>query len=136
MKKKYLIYISLLFSFNSVIAQQFNTDNHMTMAYGTANNCVTYGSRSATFLPSVGLFKNFEFFLGATLTHKDEEQQIDDHFSTIINGKWMFYCTDDSSSGASVTFGTGVNPAYHSKTVKINSFQSYYAYADYTFFAI
>jgi hypothetical protein len=122
-----------MFSFNLAIAQQFNTDNHITMALGTANNCVTYGPRSATMLPSVGLFKNFEFFLGAVLIQEDEARQAEDHFSAVIMGKWMFYDTDDNSSGASATFGTGANPAYHAKDVKINSFRNYYAYADYTF---
>lgn len=133
MKKTILIFAVILFAGGMANAQQFNSDNHVTMALGTANNCVTYGPRSATILPSVGLFKNWEIFLGATLVHKDEDLQMEDHFSTLVFGKWMFYHTDDYSSGASVTFGTGANPGYHAKDIPVSSFTNYFVYGDYTF---
>lgn len=126
----HILFFSALYAAN---AQQFNTDNHVTMPLGSANSCITYGPRSATILPSVGLFQNWEVFLGAVLVHKDETKQIEDHFSTLIFAKWMFYHTEDYSSGASLTFGTGANPSYHTNDKPVNSFTNYYAYGDYTF---
>jgi hypothetical protein len=109
----------------AVRAQQFVTDNYVTMPYGTVTTCLTVGQREALILPSFSLFPNWEFFVGTTLIHEDEKRAAADHFSTIINAKWQFYENKAGNGGLAMLLGTGSRPGYLSKKQQLDSFRNY-----------
>jgi len=49
------------------LAQQFNTDNYLSMPYGTATFLITHGTRNSTVVTSFALAPNWEFFAVANL---------------------------------------------------------------------
>lgn len=132
MKRLILISIFILITINLANAQQFVSDNYLTMPYGTSNVVFTYGARSAAVLPSMGLFHNWEFFLGASLIYKDEDREAEDHFSVLAFAKWMVFENNKMTGGVAFTFGTGGNPAYHVKDKQIESFRNYYIVGELT----
>lgn len=132
MKRLCLVLLVLISFFNLTKAQQFVSDGYVTMPYGTANVVYTMGQRSSAVLPSFGLIHNWEFFFGAALINKDKERDAEDHFSTIVMAKWMFFENSKKTGGGAFTFGTGNNPAYYAKDKQIESFRNYYIVGDFT----
>jgi len=113
---------------NSLRAQQWNTDNYLTMPYGVSTFCVTVGERSALILPSFSLAPNWEFFIGTTLLWEDKDRVVDDHFQTIIYAKRMLYENEAKTGGIAITAGTGGFPGYHLKNTRVESFRNFYLY--------
>jgi hypothetical protein len=107
-------------------AQQFVTDNYITMPQGTVTTCCSIGQRETIILPSISLFPNWEFFAGATLIRADEERGEDDHFQTDLHVKWQFYENDAANGGLAMQLGTGSNPGYLSKEVRLDSLKTYH----------
>ncbi len=114
-------------------AQQFNTDNYVSMPYGVATFCIVAGERSSLILPSFSLAPRWEFFIGASLIWEDEERREPDHFQTILYAKYMIWENENKNGGAAVSFGTGGFPGYYRKSERIESFRNYYAYFPITF---
>lgn len=117
MKSKYIVTIILLFLLTGLgLAQQFNTDNYLTMPHGTSTICLTVGERNATFINSFALIQNWEFFAQATLYWPNESQQIPQHFTTNVYAKYMPYENEEKTAGVGVFLGYGVSPFYYDQT--------------------
>ncbi|SIN73216.1 hypothetical protein [Algoriphagus halophilus] len=97
-------------------AQQFNTDNYLSMPHGTGTFVLTAGQRNSNFVSSFGLAPGFEFFFQANLFR---DYRIDDyvqHFTTSIYGKYMFWVNKEKTGGAAAFFGFGRSPGYYEGT--------------------
>ena len=106
MKSKYIVTIILLFLLTGLgLAQQFNTDNYLTMPHGTSTFVLTVGERNATFINSFALIQNWEFFAQATLYWPNESQQIPQHFTTNVYAKYMPYENEEKTAGVGVFLG-------------------------------
>lgn len=116
-----------------VYAQQFNTDNYLSMPYGVSTFCLTVGTRNAMVLPSFSLAPNWEFFAGANLIWDDKDREAQDHFQTILYVKYMIFENASRNGGAAVSFGTGGFPGYFEKDQRLESFRNYYVYTPVTF---
>lgn len=114
-------------------AQQFNSDNYVTMPYGVSTFCLVAGQRSSLILPSFSIIPKWEFFIGASLFWKDDDRRAEDHFQTIIYAKYMIFENKTKTGGAAVSFGTGGFPGYYQKQERIESFRNYYVYFPVTF---
>jgi len=100
----------------SVNAQQFNTDNYLTMPHGTGTFVLTAGQRNAAIINSFALIPRWEFFAQATLYWSNESQDIPQHFTTNVYAKYMPYENKEKTAGVGVFLGYGVSPFYYDKT--------------------
>jgi len=107
-------------------AQQFVTDNYLAMPHGTFTVCCSVGERETVILPSISLFPNWEFFAGATLVHADQDRGEDKHYQTDFHVKWQIHENSAGNGGLAMQFGTGSNPGFQSKTVRLDSFRAYH----------
>lgn len=113
--KTILICIFLLGSYsilNKVNAQQFNTDNYVTMPHGTGTFILTNGERNANMYSVFALFPGFELNFQATLFWEDYPSNPTNYFTTNIYGKYTFWVNDKNNSGGAVSFGIGRAPGY------------------------
>lgn len=108
-------------------AQQFNSDNYLTMPYGTATFVVTHGQRSSTMISSFALAPNWEFFVQAYLFWKDDTTGAAEHFSTNLYAKYMFVENAAKTGGFAVMGGVGGNPGYYQRGELTNSFRTVWA---------
>lgn len=113
----------------SAQAQQFNTDNYLSMPYGTATFLITHGARNSTVITSFSLAPKWEFFATANLYWKRGEEQATEHFSTNLYAKRMFYENAAQNGGFAVMGGVGNNPAYYKRGEITNSFETFWASA-------
>lgn len=100
----------------SAHAQQFNTDNYLTMPHGTMTFCLTAGERNATFINSFALVQNWEFFAQANLYWEKKEQLLPQHFTTTVYVKYMFYENDAKTGGFAAFLGYGKSPGYFNQS--------------------
>ncbi len=108
-------------------AQQFNSDNYLTMPHGTATFVVTHGQRTSAMISSFALAPNWEFFVQANLLWKDEKDDAAEHFSTNLYAKYMFFENAAKSGGFAVMGGLGGNPGYYKRGELTNSFRTVWA---------
>ena len=121
MKIRYLIIlIMFLLSLSSVKAQQFNSDNYLTMPHGTCTFVLTAGQRNATFVNSFALIQNWEFFMQANLYWENKNQNISQHFTTTFYAKYMFYENKEKTGGFAMFLGGGKSPGYFNKNQFLN----------------
>jgi hypothetical protein len=113
-------------------AQQFNSDNYLTMPQGTATFLITHGERNSSLLSSFALAKNWEFFAGANLFWKNAVSDSVDHFSTTLYAKYMFVENAAKTGGFAVMGGVGGTPGYYERGELTNSFRTYWAAAPLT----
>lgn len=113
-------------------AQQFNSDNYLTMPQGMATFVVTYGQRNSTLLSSFSLAKNWEFFVGANLFWKNDRSDTIDHFSTMEYAKYMFVENAAKNGGFAVMGGLGGTPGYYERGELTNSFKTFWVAAPLT----
>jgi len=97
-------------------AQQFNSDNYLTMPHGTCTFVLTGGQRNAGFVNSFALLPRWEFFVQGTLFWSQESQHIPQHFTTNIYAKYMPYENEEKTAGVGVFLGSGRSPSYYSET--------------------
>lgn len=101
---------------NRAVAQQFNTDNYLTMPHGTGTFVITAGQRSATLLSSFALIPKFEFFFQANLFRDYRVDNYVQHFTTTVYAKYMFWVNKENNGGAAVFLGFGRSPGYYADT--------------------
>jgi len=121
MKMKHTVVLISIITFSFAInkpsnAQQFNSDNYLTMPHGTCTMILTAGQRNAGFIESFALFPRWEFFAQATLFWAKESENIPQHFSTNIYAKYMPYENEEKTAGVGVFLGNGRSPFYYSET--------------------
>ena len=114
-------------------AQQFNSDNYITMPHGTFTFLLTYGQHYSTIIGTASLFPGWEFNVGSTNYRKDVETNTTDHFSTTLYVKHMFYENKSKTGGWAVMGGTGTYPGYLEAGTVTDSFKSYWVSAPITF---
>lgn len=79
-----IIFASISFlTFLDTRAQQFNTDNYLTMPHGTATILLTAGGRNAGTAASFALAPKWEFFAQAFLFWENEKELAPQHFNVL-----------------------------------------------------
>lgn len=99
-----------------LFAQQFNSDNYLTMPHGTVSTTLTAGQRNSGVIASFALMPNFEFFAQATLFNEDTSIDAPSHFTTTVYGKYMFWVNSEKNGGGGLFLGIGKSPGYWTKT--------------------
>lgn len=115
---KFLMLLLILLTgyINKTKAQQFNSDNYLTMPHGTGTFVITAGQRSATLLSSFALVPEFEFFFQANLFRDYRIENYVQHFTTTVYAKYMFWVNKDNNGGAAAFLGFGRSPGYFANT--------------------
>lgn len=93
-------------------AQQFNTDNYLTMPHGTGTFVLTAGERNSTMYAVFALLPRFELNFQSSLFWEDKSANSPQHFATNIFGKYMFWVNKANNGGAAIFLGIGKSPGY------------------------
>jgi hypothetical protein len=112
---KIVVFIVLLLSVNAVYAQQFNTDNYLTMPHGTGTFVLTTGERNATMYSTFTLLPRFELNFQSSLFWSDESLNIFQFFSLNVFGKYMLWVNEANTSGVAVFLGIGKSPGFYTQ---------------------
>jgi hypothetical protein len=112
----WLLVLFLALSLNS-FSQQFNSDNYLTMPHGTGTFVITAGQRNAVLASSFALVKNFEFFVQANLFRDYRIEDYDQHFTTTVYAKYMFWVNPKNTGGAAAFLGIGQAPGNYANTL-------------------
>lgn len=117
MKKpiRIVVFIVLLLSVGAVYAQQFNSDNYLTMPHGTGTFVLTTGERNATMFSTFTLLPRFELNFQSSLFWADESLNTSQYFSINIFGKYMFWVNKANTGGAAIFLGAGKSPGYYTQ---------------------
>lgn len=99
-----------------VTAQQFNSDNYITMPFGSETVVLTSGLRNSGFAASYALLPDFEFFTQAFLFWDDEDQQTPQHFNLLLYAKYQFWENSAKTGGGAFFLGMGKSPSYWRQT--------------------
>ncbi|RXP63568.1 hypothetical protein EC396_01830 [Lutibacter sp. HS1-25] len=110
--KKITVVILFIITSNFIKAQQFNSDNYVTMPHGTGTFVITTGERDAMISTVFTLLKNFEFNIQANLYWEDRANNIPNRYTTNVFGKYMFWENKQKNGGAAVFLGIGKSPGY------------------------
>jgi len=113
---KIVVFIALLLSARAAYAQQFNTDNYLTMPHGTSTFCITAGERNSTLLMSFALINRFEFFAQGNLFRDYRNEEAPQHFTTTVYAKYKFWKNKSNTGGGGVFLGFGNSPGYFNQT--------------------
>jgi len=96
-------------------AQQFNSDNYLTMPHGTGTFVLTTGERNATMYSTFALLPRFELNFQSSLFWEDQSANSPQHFSINVFGKYMFWVNDANTAGAAVFLGMGKSPGFYNQ---------------------
>lgn len=118
--KQFLLFIvtTILFSqsfWSRSSAQQYNSDNYLTMPLGTGTMVVTSGQRNSTLLMSFALIDRFEFFAQGNLFRDYRVEDYNQHFSTTVYAKYMFWLNEKKTGGGAAFLGFGRSPGYYNQ---------------------
>jgi hypothetical protein len=105
-----VLFIVLLLSVSAVYAQQYNSDNYLTMPHGTGTFVLTTGERNSGMVSSFALIKNFEFFVQTFLFRDIRVDDYSQHFNTTVYAKYMFWVNKANTGGGAVFLGMGQSP--------------------------
>lgn len=94
-------------------AQQFNSDNYLTMPKGTGTFILTAGQRNAGFISSFALLNRYEFFAQTTLFWDQPDDSISQHFTLNLYAKYMFWINKKKTGGGGIFLGYGNSPSYY-----------------------
>lgn len=100
---------------NMVSAQQYNSDNYLTMPHGTGTFVITSGQRNSTLLMSFALIDRFEFFAQGNLYRDYRVEDYNQHFSTTVYAKYMFWLNEKKTGGGAAFLGFGKSPGYYNE---------------------
>jgi len=109
---KIVVFIVLLLSVSAVNAQQYNTDNYLTMPHGTGTFVLTTGERNATMYSTFTLLPRFELNFQSSLFWADEDLNTSQFFSLNVFGKYMFWVNEANTGGGAVFLGIGKSPGF------------------------
>ncbi len=101
---------------NNASAQQFNSDNYLTMPHGTGTFVLTTGERNSSMYATFSLLPRFELNISTAMFWEDEKTNSPQHFSTNIFGKYMFWVNETNSGGGGVFLGIGKSPGYYNQS--------------------
>ncbi|MBS2101103.1 hypothetical protein J1N10_19555 [Carboxylicivirga sp. A043] len=115
-KRRTWISIVLLgIAFNG-FSQQFNSDNYLAMPHGTGTFVITGGERNSTLLMSFALIDRFEFFAQGNLFRDYRIKDYNQHFTTTLYAKYMFWVNRKNNGGGAVFLGFGQAPGNYTNT--------------------
>jgi hypothetical protein len=125
--KTALILSCVLNCFISVSAQQFNSDSWLSKPHGTVTIIPTTGQRNSMLMTTYSLFPKWEFTIAGYMYNDDGDPLTADGYSASLYAKYMFYQNKKETGGASVKFGTGMEPGtIGGEEREKNAFQSYW----------
>lgn len=116
MKRAYTATVTMVILFivkMPVDAQQFNSDNYLTMPHGTGTTVLTGGQRNSTMYAIFAVAPKIEINFCTNLFWENESKSIPQHFSTNIFGKYMFWVNEANNGGAAIFLGIGKSPGYY-----------------------
>lgn len=113
-------------------AQQFVTDDYFVMPHKSSNLMIAAGENYTAIIPSMGLFPNWEIFVGGTLTYESSDRTDENHFSPMIIAKNKVWENDRQTGGLAWTVGTGLNPNYLKEDVQVDGFEDVYGVLNWT----
>lgn len=120
-----VVFLSIFFlSSIDTRAQQFNTDNYLTMSHGTATITMTTGGRNAGTILSFALVPKWEFFAQAFLFWENEKELVPQHFNVQGYAKYMFWVNKQNNGGGAAFLGFGKSPGYWEQTEFLKSHQN------------
>lgn len=125
-RKKIGIIFLFLITVTFTKAQQFNSDNYVTMPKGTGTFVVNYGERDASFYMVFALFNNFELNIQTNLFKENVSNAIPNHFTTNIYGKYTFWKNKKDNGGGAVFLGMGRSPGYYTQNEYSEMHQNYW----------
>jgi hypothetical protein len=131
MKRTLLILV--IFISNPLYSQQFNSDSWISKAHGTVTIITTYGQRNSMLMSTFSLLPGWELTVAGFFYNDDNDQKTDDGYSTSLYAKYMFYENKSKTGGASIKFGTGLDPGYLDGDDRVkDSFQTFWTNAPIT----
>lgn len=107
-------------------AQQFNSDNYLTMPHGTGTFVLTTGTEYSTIMSSFALFRRWEFFAGAFLAWEDASRGATASWSSTVYAKYMPYENKAKNGGLGIAAGTGNLPGHFEQDSTTASFRTYW----------
>ena len=110
-----IVLVLFLCSSTIIYAQQFNTDNYLTMPHGTGTFVLTTGERNSGMVSSFALIENFEFFAQVFLFRDGRVDDYPQHFTTTVYAKYMFWVNEAKTGGAAVFLGFGRSPGSYTQ---------------------
>ncbi|TDQ19304.1 hypothetical protein DFQ04_1125 [Algoriphagus boseongensis] len=113
-------------------AQQFNSDNYLTMPHGTGTFILTYGERNATMYSVFALKPRFELNVQANLFWENKDQPTN-RFTSNIYGKYMFWVNKKNNGGGAVFLGIGQSRGYYSESTYSAMHKNYWTAVPITF---
>jgi len=117
--KNYVILTGMLFLSllaETAQAQQFNSDNYLTMPHGTGTFILTAGERNATMYSVFAVLPGVELNFQTSLFWEDKSANSPQHFTTNIFGKYMFWVNKAKNGGAAIFLGIGKSPGFFSES--------------------
>jgi len=109
-----------------VQAQQFNSDNYLTMPHGTGTFLLTTGTEYSGIMMSFALLSRWEFFSGAFLSWEDPSGGETASWSSTLYAKFMPYENEAKNGGLGIAAGSGSYPGHLEKDRTTASFRSYW----------
>ena len=123
-----------LFTYQSVSAQQFNSDSWLSKEHGIVTLIPTIGARNFMLMNTYSLFPRFEFTMAAYLYNDDNDVTTNDGYSATLYAKYMFYENKTKTGGAAVKVGTGMFPGSLAEDVRVkDAFRTYWMNTPVTF---
>lgn len=113
-------------------AQQFNSDNYVTMPHGVATLILTGGEHYSTLMNTFSLLPGWEFTAGVTMFKENPVESTTDHFALSLYAKHMFYENAAKTAGWAIMGGTGIYPGYLEAGTVTTSLNSYWVAAPIT----
>jgi len=117
---------ALLVACTSAQAQQFNSDNYLTMPHGTGTFLLTTGTEYSGIMMSFALLSRWEFFSGAFLSWEDPAGGETASWSSTLYAKFMPYENAAKNGGLGIAAGSGTYPGHLEKDRTTASFRSYW----------
>lgn len=124
--------VALGLTFSGAGAQQFNSDNYLTMPRGMSTTTVTTGTEFSGLLVSFALASDWEFFTGAFLSWENRRNESTASWSAVLFGKYMFYENAEKNGGIAVALGTGNYPGHFQADRVTSSFRSFFVTPQFT----
>lgn len=107
------ILILLFAPVNNAGAQQFNSDNYLTMPHGTGTFVLTAGERNSTMFATFSLLPKFELNFSTAMFWENKTTNSPQYFTTNFFAKYMFWVNKNNNGGAAVFLGMGRFPGYY-----------------------
>lgn len=121
-----IIFLLVLLISTNLKAQQYNTDNYLTMPYGTGTFVLVNGERNAAMFATFALLPKFELNFQTNLYWPADSPNSSQYYSINVFGKYMFWVNNNNTGGAAIFLGVGKSPSYYSQNQYSATHQNYW----------